>query len=158
MIKSNNLSLYPQNLNIPDIVISDYSIDDKVRKMPEDLSEVEHPQTRSKRHFILGDRFHTSTNPHKSKLCAYHNIDLCQRGLAIATSMQESENHRKNAQRLRSTCQQTFEVHYMFNYLMDFYLNEAVMKKQIENLIKTIKSSETIKRNIYGKFIIVNKE
>ncbi|KXJ09079.1 hypothetical protein AC249_AIPGENE13542 [Exaiptasia diaphana] len=67
-----------QNVNIPEIVITDYSTNKERTKMPEMLSEVEHPITKSKRHFILGDRFHSQVNPHKSDLCAYHDINLCQ--------------------------------------------------------------------------------
>ena len=57
------------------------------------LSEWEHPTSGSKRRYIVGDRFHTSSNPHKSELCAYHDINLLEQGTCIETSYQESLNH-----------------------------------------------------------------
>ena len=109
----------------------------------------------SRQHFILGDRFHSSTNPHKSPLCAFHNIDLCQQANSITTSTQESENNRKNVKRLRSTCQQSFEVHYMYNFLMDFYQNEAIVKDQKCHIQKNMLPGETVERNEYGRFVIL---
>ena len=36
-----------------------------------------HPMTGSTRRYVLGDRFHSTTNPHKSSLCKFHDINLC---------------------------------------------------------------------------------
>ena len=79
-----------------------------------------HPIIGSSRRYVLGDPFHASTNPHKSPLCDYHNINLCLQSNTIKTSFQESENHRKNMKRLRSACVQGFGIHFLYNYLMDF--------------------------------------
>lgn len=103
---------------------------------------------------IVGDRFHSSTNPHKSPLCQYHDINLCEQANTIGISVQESENNRKNNKRLRSTCQQTFEVHDLYNYLMDFYQNEMIVNEQRLKIEATLKSDQTLERNIYRRFVI----
>ncbi|XP_028518285.1 HMG domain-containing protein 3-like [Exaiptasia diaphana] len=147
-----SLDKEPQsNINIPDIVPSEYK---SVETQPSnDLGDgMVHPITKSERHFVVGDRFHNSTNPHKSPLCAYHNINLCRQAYTITTSTQESENNRKNVQRLRSTCQQSFEVHYLFNYLMDFYLNENIVNKQKKSLENS--TGALCERNTLGRFIL----
>ena len=132
----------------------EYRASYEIEKSPDELSVGEHPVSGSKRHFILGDRFHSSTNPHKSPLCAFHHIDLCEQANSISTSMQESENNRKNIKRLRSNCQQSFEVHYMYNLLMDFYQNEAIVMEQKRRLEENVKSGEHIERNPYGRFVL----
>jgi len=40
----------------------------------------------------------------------------------------------KNPQWLRSTCAQNFGLHFLFNFLMDFYQNEAIVKAQKNSL------------------------
>jgi hypothetical protein len=81
-------------------------------------------------HFVLGDKFHSASDPHKSPLCQYHNIDLCIQAPTIKTSIQEYQNHRKNIRRLRSSCMQSFEVHIVYNFLMDYYQNEEIVYRQ----------------------------
>ena len=68
--------------------------------------------------------------------------------------MQESENNRKNDKRLRSACQQSFEVHYMYNFLMDFYQNEAIILRQKRLLEGELESGEILKRNMNHRFVI----
>lgn len=106
-----------------------------------------HPLTGSTRRYILGDRFHTSSNPHKSPLCRYHDINLLSQANTIKTSYQESENSRKNTRRLRSSCMQNFSTHFLYNYLMDFYQNEAIVKKQLSNIKKSLGESQNVDRN-----------
>jgi hypothetical protein len=100
------------------------------------LGDFQHPVTKTTQRYVLGDRFHASTNPHKSPLCEYHNINLCLQSNSLKTSIQESQNHRKNKTRLRSSCLQTFEQHVFFNFLMDYYQNEEVVMMQKRNLTK----------------------
>lgn len=85
-----------------------------------------HPLVDTNRHFVLGDRFHSAADPHKSHLCKYHNVDLCLQANTIKTSTVESQNYRKNQRRLRSSTLHNFETHVSFNYLMDFYQNAEV--------------------------------
>lgn len=108
-----------------------------------------HPISGKSRRFVLGDRFHTATNPHKSPLCRYHDIEKCAQSNAVKTSYQESENSRKNNKRLRSSCMQSFHVHYFYNFLMDFYQNESIIKKQ-RNALKGL----NITRDEYFRFVI----
>eukprot|EP00794_Sanderia_malayensis_P001604 gene1604-1776_t len=92
-------------MNAPEIVPVEYS----------DGSQT----TTTNRHYVMGDRFHTSSNPHKSSLCEYHNINLCLQANTVKSSYQESENHRKNLTRLWSSCMQNFHIHFLCNYLQN---------------------------------------
>ena len=96
---------------------------------PEHVPQFVHPVSGNTRHFILGDRFHDSTNPHKSPLCRFHNINLCQQANMFKTSFQEMKNNQKNKKHLHSSCMQGFGVHYLYNYLMDFYDNKDFVAK-----------------------------
>ena len=58
-----------------------------------------HPITGSSQRYILGDRFHSTTNPHKSPLCSFHDINLCLQANSLKTSYQEAENNRKKTRR-----------------------------------------------------------
>ena len=53
--------------------------------------------------------------------------------------------------RLRSSCMQGFGVHFLYNFLMDFYDNEEIVIKQEEMLSKTVEGKE-IKRDKYSRF------
>ena len=103
---------------------------------------------------MLGDRFHNATNPHKSPLCEFHDINLCLQSCVLKTSYQESENHRKNTCRLRSSCVQGFGTHYFYNYLMDFYQNEDIVKKQRTLLEKNLGKDQFIIRDQFSRFKI----
>ena len=146
-----------QNLSFPEITPTEYRDADVEFKEQHQLAPYEHPISGSSRRFALGDRFHSSTNPRKSSLCMYLNINLCKQAYTICMSMQESENNRKNNKRLRSSCQQSFEVHYMYNFLMDFYQNEAVVKEQKRTLEWELQDSECLVRNSFHHFVIAEK-
>ena len=96
---------------------------------------------------MLGDRFHTTTNPHKSPLCSYHDVNLADESNTLKTSIQESQNFRKNVRRLRSAGQRQMEVHIAFNFLMDYYQNEEVVQKQYKCLHTGLGSAKKITRN-----------
>ena len=113
-----------------------------------------HPLTGSSRRYVLGDRFHTASNPHKSPLCEYHNINLLAQSNSIKTSYQESENNRKNVCRLRSSCMQNFSTHFFYNYLMDFYQNMEIVNGQYDIVSKKLKTGQRICRNAYMQFVI----
>lgn len=125
-------------------------------KVPEELEQSQHPISGNSRRVVLGDRFHSATNPHKSPLCLFHNIDLCAQGNAIKTSYQESENFRKNMRRLRSSTLQGFGIHFCYNYLMDFYQNEAIVKQQINKISKHLKEGQQIVRDRYHRFCVID--
>ena len=126
-------------------------------KDPEKLGNLEHPVSGSSRRFVLGDRFHNSTKPHKSPLCLFHDIDLCIQSNTIKTSYQESENYRKNMKRLRSSTLQGFGLHFCFNYLMDFYQNEAIVKNQQHKLSRHLQEGQKLVRDKYHQFAIVDE-
>lgn len=104
-----------------------------------------HPITGSSQRYILGDRFHSTSNPHKSPLCNFHDINLCLQANALKTSYQEAENNRKNKKRLQSACVQGFGTHFLFNFLMDFYQNEMIVHKQLLNLKKRLPEGFQVK-------------
>ena len=79
-----NVSFF-QQVECPQIVPAEYRAVSAL-KVPEELEQTEHPISGFSRRFVLGDRFHSSTDPHKSPLCLFHNIDLCAQGNAIKTS------------------------------------------------------------------------
>ena len=104
-------------MNVPEIVPTEYRPANVALVNPESVPDLDHPIS-GRRRYIVGDRFHASTDPHKSPLCAYHDIKLCEQERSIKTSYQESENHRKNFLRLRSSTMQSFSVRFLYNYLM----------------------------------------
>ena len=113
------------------------------------------PITGSSWRYILGDRFHSTTNPHKSPLCSFHDIILCLQANALKTSYQEVENNRKNKKRLQSAGVQGFGTHFLYNFLMDFYKNEMIIHKQLLNLKKRLPEGFQVKRDKYVRFIII---
>ena len=143
-------------MSVPHIVPSEYLVSSVPlhHHSPED-DPLMHPISRSCRRYVLGDRFHSASNPHKSPLCAFHNINLCLQANTVKTSYQESENNRKNIRRLRSACVQGFGVHFLYNYLMDFYQNEAIVRQQIATLKKNAHGHGDIVRDEYMRFTFV---
>lgn len=130
-----------QNISIPDIVPQEYS-DGSMTGSAKERSQV----------YVMGDRFHSTSKPHKSPLCAYHNIDLCMQANTVKTSYQESENNRKNKKRLRSSCMQSFHIHFFYNYLMDYYQNEKIVDQQ-KKLIEKNKVGGEVMRDDHMRFI-----
>ena len=135
---------------MPFLVPSEYHVSDNQSESEESGNFV-HPLTKTSRRFIVGDRFHTATNPHKSLLCKYHDINLCLQGNTVKTSYQESMNNSKNIKRLRSSCVQNFHTHFLYNYLMDFYENEAIVRRQRKLYSKT--TDKALVRDCYQRFV-----
>ncbi|XP_028418841.1 HMG domain-containing protein 3-like [Dendronephthya gigantea] len=117
-----------------------------------------HPITGNARRYVLGDRFHNSANPHKSPLCDYHDINLLLQSNTIKTSYQECENNRKNIRRLRSSCVQEFGTHFFYNYLMDYFQNEDIVKKQRQLAAANLKPNQELKRDRFQRFVVINNE
>ena len=69
---------------MPAIVPVEFREDDLVVATPKEV-EKRHPIS-GKRRYIVGDRFHPKAEPHRSPLCAYHDINLCEQGNTIKTS------------------------------------------------------------------------
>lgn len=120
------------------------------------LSQWQHPTTGLKRRYIAGDRFHASVNPHKSELCSYHGINLLDQGNCIGTSYQESLNKLKN-KHLQSSTVQSFFVHFIYNYLMDFYGNERVVLEQQKEIQSRLGPNQVVVRDKFHRFIITEK-
>ena len=119
-------------------------------------TDMSHPLVDTSRHFILGDRFHAATNPHKSNLCRYHDLNLCLQANTLKTSIQESQNNRKNQRRLRSSTLQNFETHVTFNYLMDFYQNEEIVDRQRKIMEQHLSKEQRLCRDKFLRFKIVS--
>ena len=60
-------------VSIPEVVPAEFSsVKLSEGNLNFDLaSPLQHPLTGSARRYVVDDRFHTSTNPHKSKLCVF---------------------------------------------------------------------------------------
>ena len=110
-----------------------------------------HPLTGSERRYVLGDRFHNSSNPHKSHLCQFHDINLCFQSCVLKTSYQESENHTKNIRRLRSSCVQGFGT-------LDFYQNKTIVRKQRTLLEKNLANGQFVSRDQFSRFQVSNAQ
>lgn len=138
---------------MPEIVPAEFKPVSVDAEVEENANKCIHPITGSSRWYILGDRFHSTTNPHKSPLCSFHDINLCLQANALKTSYQEAENNRKNKKRLQSACVQGFGTHFLFNFLMDYYQNEIIIQKQLLNLKKRLPEGFQVKRDKYMRFI-----
>ena len=112
-----------------------------------------HSLTRTSRRYVCGDRFDSKSNPRKSPLCSFHNIDLCQQESTIKTSIQESLNNKKNKKRNRSSCTQNIRTHICYNYLMNYYENEEIIRKQKRHL--EITSGKQVTRDKSMRFILI---
>ena len=66
--------LHLQDISVPDIVPAEYR--DVSKPLQTSDNRNAHPLTGSERRYVLGDRFHNSSNPHKSHLCQFHDINL----------------------------------------------------------------------------------
>jgi hypothetical protein len=49
---------------------------------------------------------------------------------------------------------QSFHVHFMYNFLMDYYHNEIIVEKQKSNLKKLLKENQVLTRDSYHRFIV----
>lgn len=125
---------------MPELVTSEFSSHKLDEKSTGSGTQADlwHPLMQSTRRYLVGDRFHTSTNPH-----------LCVQKDTIKTSYQECQNNSKNLKRLRSSTIQSFPVHFLYNYLMDFYHNEDIVEKQRKGLLSSLKEGQTIRRDKY---------
>ena len=104
------------------------------------------------------DRMHFQKgSSHKTDLCQYQHLDLCQQWNTIKSSYQESENKRKNKKRLQSSTMQKFSTHFIYNMLMDYYQNEEIVNKQKKSLLGILKENQHIERDEYKRFIIKDK-
>ena len=66
------------DVDVPYIVPQEFRDMSRQSQNPEDLEKLQHPVTMTTRRYVLGDRFHDKSNPHKSPLCVYHDIDKCR--------------------------------------------------------------------------------
>ena len=52
---------------------------------------------------------------------------------------------------------QSFPVHFVYNFLMDFYHNEEIVDRQRKHLLSTLTESQELRRDGHHRFIVVNK-
>ena len=136
-----NFIKHLQHQNVPAIVPPEYSDGTQLRKQ-------------TYKTILFWETGSIPPPIHTSPLCQYHNIDLCTQAPTIKTSIQESQNNRKNMRRLRSSCMQSFEVHIAYNFLMDFYQNEEIICRQTKTIEKTLQKGEKVIRDSNLRFII----
>lgn len=53
---------------------------------------------------------------------------------------------------------QTFPVHFMYNYLMDYYHNELIVEKKMSEAKKILEEGQEITRDIYKRFSVNTRE
>lgn len=140
---------------MPDVVPAEFR--EAAADYREETDRWTHPITGSTRRYVLGERFHAATNPHKSPLCRFHDLNLCLQANALKTSYQEAENNRNNMKRLQSSCVQGFGTHFFYNFLMDFYQNEKIVTKQLETLRDRFPNTFNVVRDKYMRFVYVEK-
>ena len=51
---------------------------------------------------------------------------------------------------------QSFPVHFIYNYLMDFYHNESIVQKQQKQLSSTLQEGQILRRDKFLRFVVVN--
>lgn len=147
------ICFFLKQVSIPDLASSEL----KPQVTPvKNVSKWQHPTTGLNRRYIVDDRFHSSVNPQKSELCAYRSMNLLEQSNCIGTSYQESVNQLKK-KRLQSSTVQSFFVHFLYNYLMDFYGNEQVVLKQQRELNSRLGPNQVIIRDEFQRFIIKEK-
>ena len=144
-------------VSVPHLVPLEFQSSRMEYKDEQELQEWEHPVTGHRHRYVVGDRFHSSTNPHKSPLCRFHDLDLCEQKNAIKTSYQESENNRKIFLRLRSSTMQKFLVHFHYNYLMDYYHNEKIVEDLTTKMLSRVREDEKLVRGPYHKLVVKKK-
>ena len=137
---------------MPLVVPSEYKRTSSNVDLQVPLDEYIHPTSNNSRRFVVGDRFHTRVNPHKSALCKYHDINLCQQAATIKTSYQESRNKSKKDRRIQSASMQNFHIHFLYCYLMDFYQNEQIVEKQRKNIQALMGKQPS--RDKYMRFVV----
>jgi hypothetical protein len=49
---------------------------------------------------------------------------------------------------------QSFPDHFIYNFLMDYYLNEQIVEWQISELQKTINGNQTVTRDAYHRLLV----
>lgn len=158
LMQDQNNFLFHWKVSVPEIVPSEFSSNNLSEgRLCLDLANpLQHPLTGSTRRYVVGDRFHTTTNPHKSNLCAYHDINLCLQSDTIKTSYQECQNNSKNIKRLRCSTMQSFPVHFLYNFLIDFYHNENIVEKQRKQLSLTLKEGQVLQRDKFLRFVVLD--
>lgn len=146
----------PKEVSVPELVTAEFSSNKLEANKLKAGAALQHPLTQSTQRYVVGDRFHTSANPHKSQLCEFHNINLCLQRDTIKTSYQECQNNSKNLKRLRSATMQSFPVHFVYNFPMDFYHNEEIVDRQRKRLSLSLKGGQELRRDEHHRFIVVN--
>ena len=97
-------------------------------------SESVHPTSGTVLRKVLGTKL--SDSHRKNNECGFHNINLCLQAAHIKTMSQEGLQMRRKAKRVTPGKRQTFENHYLFNFLLDVLENFEQRKKQEKQLSK----------------------
>merc|ERR1719318_335400 len=87
-----------------------------------------HPISQTIRRKVLGTKISES---HKNQNeCLFHNVRNCLQSSQIKTMSQEGLQMRRKAKRVTSGKRQSFESHFLFNFLLDALDNCETRKKQ----------------------------
>ena len=117
-----------------------------------------HPITGTVQKFIVGDRFHDSVKSgHKKYTCKFHNIDLCPELKPFQSITSEVINSRIKSVQLKSSSQQNLQHYLIYNRLMDYWHNIAIVKKQYQQMASRCTETEYVTRDCLHRFIYKRK-
>lgn len=109
--------------------------------------------------YVVGDRFHDGpkTSGHKKETCRYHCMDLCPQLKTYRSVTSEVINSKIRATRLQSSNQQNIYHYFIYNRLMDYYHNKAIVQKQYQAMLSRAQYGEKVTRDYLYRFVYTNK-
>lgn len=151
-----NMTFIPfQRVECPMIVPAEYRAVSSL-KVPEELEQSQHPTSGNSRRFVLGDRFHSATNPPQITSACFRTSTCVPKEMLSKLATKNLKIFRKNMRGLRSSTLQGFGIHFCSNYLMDFYQNEAIVKQQqITKISKHLKEGQQVVRDRYHRLCVI---
>ena len=91
-----------------------------------------HPVSKTRTRKVLGTKLSES---HKTQNeCLYHNVGNCIQSSQIKTMSQEGLQVKRKCKRVTVGKRQTFESHYLFNFILDVLDNMDTRRKQEEKI------------------------
>ena len=105
--------------------------------------------------YIVGDRFHDGpkTSGHKKDTCQYHHMNLCPQLTTYKSVTSEVINSKIRTTRLQSSNQQNIFHYFIYNRLMDYFHNMAIVKKQYNAMVSRARCGEEVTRDYLYRFV-----
>ena len=122
------------DLDCPEIMPLSYNPQKVNMNALRNPSENVHPISGKVFRKVLGTKL--SENHKKQNECSFHNINLCKQAGHIKTMSQEGLQMRRKCKRVTPGKRQSFENHFLFNFLLDVLDNFEQRKNQEKQLLK----------------------